>query len=136
MPTFIQILEEMADAKPVISIPAAEVDRLVRCFGDRVPSLGRWNASSDGSLDIPIAAIREAAAELGNQALLDALTEIKSESFTRLIESSAAVQLIEQIREAYERHLRRLMNSYQDSSNPAEAARLRDQIVRQIFGER
>ncbi|HTS49235.1 MAG TPA: hypothetical protein VMH05_14890 [Bryobacteraceae bacterium] len=135
MPTFIQILEEMADARSIVSIPAAEVDRLVHRFGDRVRLMGRWNASTDGSLDVPIAAIREAAAELGNRALLDALTEIKSESFTKLIESSAAVQLIEKTREAYERHLRRLMNSYQDSRNPAEVTRLRDQIVREIFGE-
>jgi len=135
VPTFIQILEEMADARSIVSIPAAEVDRLVHRFGDRVRLMGRWNASTDGSLDVPIAAIREAAAELGNRALLDALTEIKSESFTKLIESSAAVQLIEKTREAYERHLRRLMNSYQDSRNPAEVTRLRDQIVREIFGE-
>jgi hypothetical protein len=135
VPTFIQILEEMTDARPIISIPSAEVDRLVYRFGDRVRLMGRWNASTDGSLDVPIAAIREAAAELGNRALLDALTELKSESFTTLIESSAAIQLIEKIREANERHLRRLMSSYQDSSNPAEVTRLRDQIVREIFGE-
>ncbi len=80
--------------------------------------MGRWHASTDASLDVPIAAIREAAAELGNR-----------------IDSSAAVQLIEKTRDAYERHLRPLMNSYQDSRNPAEVARLRDQIVREIFGE-
>jgi hypothetical protein len=54
VPTFIELLEETATAKPVISIPADEVDRLVQRFGSRVRQMGRWNVSTNGSLDIPV----------------------------------------------------------------------------------
>jgi len=133
--TFIEILEEIASAKPVISIPRDEVDRLVRRFGNRVRLMGRWNASTDGSLAIPITVIREAALALGNQELLDALSEIKRESFTGAMESSAAIMLIEKTREAYEHYLRWTMSRYQNSTDPAETVRLRDQLVREVFGE-
>ncbi len=135
MPTFIEILEEIASAKPAISIPAAEVERLVRRFGDRVRLMGRWNVSTDGSLDIPITFSREAATNLGSQAVREALREIKSASFTQLMDSSAAVLLIEGIREAYDRYIRRVMDAYQDATNPAQTAHLRDQLVREVFGE-
>jgi hypothetical protein len=36
MLTFVQFLEELADSKKTISIPAGEVSRLVDRFGDRV----------------------------------------------------------------------------------------------------
>ena len=92
MPSFIEILEEIAEAKPVVSIPRAEVDKLVDRFGNRARLMGRWNASTDGSLDIPVIVVRDAATALGNQALSDALIEIKAESFTDLLENSAAIQ--------------------------------------------
>jgi hypothetical protein len=133
--TFIEILEEIASARPAISVPPPEVDRLVQRFGDRVRLMGRWNVSTDGSLEIPIAVIREAAVDLGSQTLLDALAEIKTESFTRLMESSAAVLLIEKICEAYDRYFRRTMSRYQNATDPGEAARLRDELVREVFGQ-
>jgi len=46
-------------------------------FGDRVRQMGQWNVSTDGSLDIPAAVIREAAIDLDGQRLHDALREIK-----------------------------------------------------------
>jgi hypothetical protein len=135
MPSFIEILEEIAEAKPVVSIPRAEVDKLVDRFGNRVRLMGRWNASTDGSLDIPVTVVRDAATALGNQALSDALSEIKTESFADLLENSAAIQLIEKIREAYDRYFRWLMSRYQSSTDPAETTRLRDQLVSEVFGE-
>jgi hypothetical protein len=135
VPTFIELLEEIATAKPVISIPPAEVDRLVGRFGDRVRQMGRWNVSTDGSLDIPIAVIREASAELGSRALFEAVTEIKTESFSRLLESSAAVLLIDKIRETYDRYFRQVMQRYQNATDPVEAAQIRDELVREVFGE-
>jgi hypothetical protein len=85
VPTFIELLEEIAGARPAITIPSAEVERLVERFGARVRQMGRWNASTDGSLNIPITVIREAATELGH---------------------SAAASLIGKIRDAYDRHFR------------------------------
>jgi hypothetical protein len=111
-----------------IEVPAVEVDALAARFGDRVRRMGRWNVSTDGSLDIPIAVIREAATELGGRALLDAVTEFKLESF-------AAVLLIEKICETYERHFRKLMQRYQNAKDPVEMTQLRDRLVREVFGE-
>src|SRR5439155_20757418 len=61
MPTFIQILEELAEAEQTISIPSDEVERMVNRFGDQVRHMGRWNASGDGSLEIPVSVVRDAA---------------------------------------------------------------------------
>jgi hypothetical protein len=97
--------------------------------------MGRWNVSTDGSLDIPIAVVREAAAELGGRTLLDAVTEFKSESFARLLETSAAVLLIDKICETYERHFRQMMQRCQNATDPSETAQLRDQLAREVFGE-
>jgi hypothetical protein len=97
--------------------------------------MDRWNVSTDGSLDIPVAVVREAATELGSRTLFGAVTEFKSESLARLLDSSAAVLLIEKICEIYERHFRQLMQRYQNVTDPAEKAQLRDQLVREVFGE-
>ena len=61
MLTFIQLLEDLADTGRSIRIPASDVDRLVDRFGGRVREMGRWNASSDGSVEIPVKIVREAA---------------------------------------------------------------------------
>jgi len=137
VPTFIEALEEIADAKPepVISISPSELDRLVRRFGGRARQMGRWNVSSDGSLDIPLAVVREAASDLGGRTLHEALREIKAESFSEFLESSAAVLLIDRIRDAYDRHVREIMDRYQGTTTSAEASQLRDQLVREIFGQ-
>jgi len=135
VPTFVELLEEIAGAEQVISISPGEVDSLVQRFGDRVRQMGRWNASTDGSLDIPVAVVREAASALSSQTLHHALTEIKTESLSELLESSAAISLIEKICEAYSRQFRRMMTRYQDATGPAEATQLRDQLVHEIFGE-
>ena len=52
-----------------------------------------------------------------------------------MLESSAAVLLIDRIRDAYERHVRRIMDRYQGTASTSEAAQLRDQLVREIFGK-
>lgn len=119
----------------MISIRATEVDNLVRRFGDRVRRMGRWNVSTDGSLEIPVAVVREAAKELNSRTLLDALAEIKAESLTRVLDSSAALLLIEKISEAYQRYFRELMSRYQDATSPAEITQLRDRLVHETFGE-
>jgi hypothetical protein len=134
MSTFIHYLEELADAGRAITIPANELRRLVDRFGDRVRRMGRWDVSGDGSLDIPIEAIREAVARLPASALADAVQELKAGQFTQMIESSAAISLIEKVSDVYRRRFRDLMTRYQTTKNPSETVRLRDEIVREVFG--
>ena len=135
MTTFIQYLEELADAERVITIPADELDLLVGRFGDRVRHMGRWNAGGDGSLEIPIVVIRDAASQMGRHGLVEAVQELKTGQFTRMLESSSAVSLIEKGSEAYRRYFRELMTRYQNTKDPSETARLRDLLVREVFGE-
>ena len=133
--TLIQYLEELADTERAIAIPANEMERLVERFGDRVRRMGRWNASGDGSLEIPVCVIREAATQLGTQSLTEAVRELKTEQFTKLLEASSAAFLIDKVTEAYHRHFRDLMNRYQNANDRDEATQIRDQLVREIFGE-
>src|SRR5712692_6507411 len=135
MATRTQFLEELADVERTITVPPDEVERLVGRFGDRVRLMGRWNASGDGSLEIPMGVLREAASQLDSRALLEAVEELKAERLTRLLESSSAVALIDKAVEVYRARFRELMTRYQQTSDPAEAARLRDQLVREVFGE-
>ena len=59
VPTFIELLEEIASPVQVISIAPAEVENLVR-----VRRMGQWNVNTDGSWTIPIPVIQDAAKEL------------------------------------------------------------------------
>jgi hypothetical protein len=135
MATFTQFLEELTDVERTITVPPNEVERLVSRFGARVRLMGRWNSSGDGSLDIPESVLREAASQLGGRALREALQELKAEHFTKLLESSSAVALIDKIAEVYRVRFRELMTRYQETTDPAEAAQLRDRLVREVFGE-
>lgn len=135
MLTFIQLLEDLADTGRTIRIPASEVDRLVDRFGDRVRHMGRWNASSDGGLEVPVRVVREAAIRLGIDMLTEAVEELKEEQFTKALETSSAVALIESVAALYRRDFRDLMTLYQETSDPAQAIRLRDRLVHEVFGE-
>jgi hypothetical protein len=135
MLTFIQLLEDLADTGRSIRIPASDVDRLVDRFGGRVREMGRWNASSDGSVEIPVKIVREAAIQLGMDTLTEAVEELKKEQFTRALETSSAVALIETVAGLYRRDFRNLMARYQEVGDPAEAKRLRDLLVHEVFGE-
>jgi len=135
MLTFIQLLEDLADTGRTIRIPASEVDRLVDRFGARVRQMGRWNASSDGSLEVPVSVVSEAAIQLGIDTLTEAVEQLKEAQFTKALESSSAVALIESVAGLYSRDFRDLMTRYQETSDPARAIRLRDQLVHEIFGK-
>jgi hypothetical protein len=135
MLTFIQLLEDLADTGRTIRIPESDLDRLVDRFGDRVRQMGRWNASSDGSLEVPVSVVREAAIRLGIDALTETVEELKEEQFTKALETSSAVAVIESIADLYRRDFRDLMTRSQETSDPAQAIPLRDQLVHEVFGE-
>jgi len=132
--TLIQVLEDLSDYERPIKIPAAEVDRLVSCFGDRVRRMGRWNVSGDRSLEIPEGVLRQAVIELDRHSLATAIQELKAVLLTEPVESSSAVSFIEKVVEIYQRHFRDLMTRYQNTKDQSEANRLRDQVVKEVFG--
>ena len=69
----------------------------------------------------------------GGRALIEAVEELKTEQFSRMLETSSAPSLSEKVAEANRRHFRELMSRYQDATDEAESTRLRDQLVEEIF---
>jgi hypothetical protein len=140
MTTFLQFLEELEQNKLRVVIPGEEVERLAQRFGSAVRSMGWWNKSGNGSLEIPMGNITEAAKALDNRVLREAVEQLKSpeqfpEQFTAMLtRSCAAGQLIEALSKLYLQQFQRRVERYQEESDPAEAERLRREISQELFG--
>jgi hypothetical protein len=137
MTTFLQFLEELEQNRLRVIIPGDEVERLAEQFGSAVRNMGWWNKGGDGSLEIPMGNITEAAKALDNRVLREAVEQLKSpEQFTDMLtRSCAAGQLIEALSKLYLQQFQRRVERYQEASNPMEAERLRREIAREIFGD-
>ena len=132
--TFLQFLEEMATSSQTLTISAGEVDRLVRRFGDIVRKMGQWN-SSDGSLEIPISVVVEAARQVGSGTLSQAVEELKHpEDFVAMLHSSSAAVLIEKVALISQKQFRDLLTQLQQGGDPAEVERLKREVDQAIFG--
>lgn len=136
MITFIQFLEEIERNHQTVVIGGAEVERLVESFGPEVRGMGVWNHGTDGSLEIPMSNITDAVRRLDDQLIAEAVTQLKTpEHFTDLLNaSSAAKQLIEALSKAHLQQFQRKAERYQDSTDPAEVERLRNEMSRELFG--
>ena len=134
MLTFAGFLEEIATTGQKIIVPPEQVDQLARRFGDQVRQMGQWN-TSDGSLEVPIASITEAARQIGCEVLARAVHEIKDrEQLTGILESSSARLLIGKIAECSRARFRSLMSTLESSNDPAETERLKRELDLAIFG--
>ena len=136
MLTLVQFLEELKQNKQTVVIPGEEVERLANRFGSGIRGMGFWNKSGDGSVEIPMSNITEAALTLDNRALSEAIEQLKSpEQFTDMLNSSsAASQLIEALCRLYLQQFQGRVERFQDSNDPAEVERLRREISRDLFG--
>jgi hypothetical protein len=136
MTTFLQFLEELEQNRLRVVIPSEEVERLAERFGSAVWSMGWCNKGGDGSLEIPMGNIAEAAKALDNRVLREAVEQLKSpEQFTDMLtRSSAAGQLIEALSKLYLQQFERRVERYQNASDPTEAERLRREISQELFG--
>ena len=136
MTTFLQFLEELEQNRLRVVIPGEEVERLAEGFGSAVRSMGWWNKGGDGSLEIPMGNITEAARALDNRVLREAVEQLKSpEQFTDMLtRSTAAGQLIEALSKLYLQQFQRRVERYQEASDPMEAERLRREISQELFG--
>ena len=133
MPTFMQCLEEFADTGSSIAIPEFEVEQMINRFGTRVRQMGRI-AGVDGGLVIPTSVLRRAAAQLESHELVRALDELKNGELSNWLHDSSASVLIQRISESYDHYLRNTMDRYQATGDSEEAGRLRDQLVKEVFG--
>jgi hypothetical protein len=136
MLTFIEFLEELERNHQTVTLPAAELERLVQKFGPRIRQMGFWNKASDGSLEIPMSNIAEAARYLDNKQLTEALHQLRTpEQFSDMLNTSwAAVQLINTLSKLYLDQFEQKVVRYQESSDPAETERLRQEISQELFG--
>ncbi len=136
MMTLIEFLEELNQNKQTVVIPGDEVERLADRFGAGVRGMGFWNKAGDGCVEIPMSNIAEAALNLDNRALTEAIEQLKSaEQFTDMLNSSsAASQLIEALCRLYLQQFQQRVERFQDSNDPAEVERLRHQISQELFG--
>jgi GTPase Era involved in 16S rRNA processing len=98
--------------------------------------VGVWNKTSDGSVEIPISNISEAVKSLDNQALTEAVAQLKSAGqFAEVLSgSSAAGRLIETLSSLQEKQFDQKVERYQASADSSEVQRLRDEISRELFG--
>jgi len=136
MLTLVQFLEELKQNKQTVVIPGEEVERFVDRFGSSVRGMGFWNKSGDGSVEIPMSNITEAALKLDNRVLTEAIEQLKSpQQFTDMLNSSsAASQLIETLSKLYLQQFQQRVERFQDANDPAEIERLRREISQDLFG--
>src|SRR5258708_37686693 len=78
MTTLIDFLQEIEQSRQTVVLPAEEVERLAKLFGPSVRSMGFWNKAGDGSVEIPMNNVTEAARALDNGGLGQAVAELKS----------------------------------------------------------
>ena len=74
----VELLEEIQRHGACVVIPAEEVERLVRTFGSKVRSMGVWNKTTDGSVEVPLVNIAEAVKVVGNSELAEAVRQLRS----------------------------------------------------------
>src|SRR5437016_10601848 len=117
MLTLVQFLEELNQNRQTVVIPGEEVERLAGRFGSSVRGMGFWNKSGDGSVEIPMSNITEAALTLDNRVLTEAIEQLKSpQQFTDMLNSSsAASQLIETLSKLYLAQFEQRVERFQDA---------------------
>src|ERR1035441_2472980 len=109
MLSLIEFLEEIERHGPSVVIPAPEGERLAERFGPAGRSMGMWNKITERTLEIPIGNITEAVKTIGNRALADAVTQLRSPGqFAAVLgDSSAAGRLIETLAGIHQRQVER-----------------------------
>jgi hypothetical protein len=82
-----------------------------------------------------MAAGTEAVEDLDNQALAQALQELRSaaDRFPEMLETSSASILIDRISTAYLKNFREMVTRFQETSDPAEADQLWEHIGEALF---
>ena len=133
MLSLIQFLEEIEANHRTVTIPPAEVERLVMRYGPRVRSAGRWNRSGDGSVEVPMSHITMAVERLGDRTLAEALEQLKTPE-GRSHRDAAAEQLIELLADMYLQQFQKKVERFQNSQDPAEVEGLQQEIGQELFG--
>jgi hypothetical protein len=135
MTTLIDFLQEMEQSHQTVVLPAEEVERLAKLFGPSVRSMGFWDKSGNGSVEIPMNNVTEAARALDNGSLARAVAELKSSGdFAGMMDHSLAGRLIERLASLYLPQFQDRVERFQESTNPSEADHRWGEISRELFG--
>src|ERR1035441_7053456 len=130
MLTFKQFLNELAREDATIS--PMEVEEMRQRFGDKVLQMGHRN--EDGSMDVPVDCIVEAARSLEAHTLTEAAEIINNEQMVSMLQSGEA--LVERVGEARERKLRQMIQNFQNEGDTSTSHRQWKQIEKEVFGDR
>lgn len=106
---------------------------MVARFGPPVRSMGLWNKTGDGSIEIPMADVIEAARGF-RDGLAEAVSQLKAGGgLATMPYNSSAKRLIEALSNPYLQEFQNRAERFQDASDPADAARLWSGIDRDFF---
>lgn len=123
-----QFVTELAREDVILS--PSEREEMKHRFGDKVLQMGHRN--KDGSINVPVDCIIEAAQSLETQTLTEAAEIINNEDMVSMLQSGEA--LVEEVIKARERRLLQLIQTYQDEGKTDRSQILWKQIEKAVFG--
>ena len=128
MLTFKQFVTELAREDVIIS--PSEIEEMKHRFGDKVLQMGHRN--QDGSINVPVDCIVEAARSLEARILTEAAEVINNEQIVSMLQSGES--LVERVGEARERKLRQMIQAFQNEGETGKSHRQWKQIEKEVFG--
>src|ERR1035437_49892 len=128
MLTFKQLLNELA--REDVTISPMDVEEMRTRFGDKVLQMGHLN--EDGSMDVPVDCIVEAARSLEAHTLTEAAEIINNEQMVSMLQSGEV--LVERVGEARERKLRQMIRNFRNEGDTSTSHRQWKQIEKEVFG--
>jgi hypothetical protein len=128
MLTFKQFVSELA--REDVILPASEIEGMRQRFGDKVLQMGHLN--DDGSMNVPVDCVVEAARSLEAHTLTEAAEIINNEDIVSMLQSGET--LVEQVALARERKLRQMIRTFQNEGNPTKSDTQWKRIEKEVFG--
>jgi hypothetical protein len=128
MLTFKQFVTELAREDIVIS--PSEIEEMKLRFGAKVLQMGHLN--EDGSMNVPVDCIVEAARSLETRTLTEAAEIINNEHVVSMLQSGES--LVERVGEARERKLRQMIRNFQEEGDTSKSHSQWKQIEKEVFG--
>jgi len=128
MLTFKQFVSELA--REDVTITPSEIEEMKRRFGDKVLQMGHLN--EDGSMNVPVDCIVEAARSFEARTLTEAAEIIGNEHIVSMLQSGDS--LVERVGEARERKLRQMIRNFQDEGDTGKSHSQWKQIEKEVFG--
>jgi hypothetical protein len=127
MLTFKQFINELASED--VTISSVDVEGMRKRFGDKVLQMGHLN--KDGSMNVPVDCIVEAARSLEAHTLTEAAEIINNEHMVLMLQSGES--LVERVGEAKERKLRQMIRNFQEGDTSTSHSQW-SQIEKEVFG--